>query len=107
MKTAHSSPNRKTHTRKHPRQIDTRWFQQQLKDREIRQWQIAKYLHLDPAAVSLMFRGKRKMTLEEANGIASNLSVPIEEVLEHAGIPDVSDVGGGEQLPVIFWADET
>lgn len=56
--------------------------------------QLAKRIELEPSAVSLMLRGMRKMTLEEANKIASLLGVQVTEVLRQAGVPVSDDVRG-------------
>ena len=42
-------------------------------------------MNLDPAAVSLMLRGKRKMSASEAGEIAKLLGVAVDEVLMRAG----------------------
>jgi hypothetical protein len=49
-------------------------------------------LALDAAAVSLMLRGKRKMTPHEAHQISMILGVPILEVMRRAGIDVTDDV---------------
>lgn len=51
---------------------------------------LAKQLGLDPAAVTLMLRGDRRMTTEETQKIASLLGVPVTEVIRRAGV-DVRD----------------
>lgn len=56
--------------------------------------QLAKKIELDPSALSLTFRGKRKMTLEEANQIANLLGVQVTEILRQAGVPVSEDVQG-------------
>lgn len=66
--------------------VDTRWFQNQLADRHISQRKLAKLLDLDPAAVSLMFRGRRKMSAAEAAEVSRVLNVDVDEVLRRAGI---------------------
>ena len=48
---------------------------------------------LDPAAVSLMLRGKRKMSAAEAAEIARLLNVSVEEVLLHAGSAPTVPIG--------------
>ena len=65
--------------------VDTRWFQNLLADKRLSQRQLAKRLGLDPAAVSLMLRGKRKMSVTEASELARFLGVEMDEVLLHAG----------------------
>ena len=66
-------------------QIDNRWFIGRLADKQISQRKLAKHLGLDPAAVSLMLRGKRKMSASEAADIARLLGVGTDEVLARAG----------------------
>ena len=65
--------------------VDTRWFQNRLADKRLSQRKLASHLHLDPAAVSLMIRGKRKISAAEAAEIARLLGVTVEEVLMRAG----------------------
>lgn len=72
--------------------MNTEWFRQRLADRKLSQRQLAKHMGLDPAAVSLMLRGQRKMTTEEAHFIASTVGVPVTEVLRQAGIEVLDDV---------------
>lgn len=66
-------------------QIDTRWFQERLADKHLSQRKLAHFMDLDPAAMSLMIRGKRKMSAQEAAEIASFLGVTTDEVLARAG----------------------
>lgn len=54
-------------------------------DRRLSQRQLAKHLGLDPAAVSLMLRGKRKATAQEVAEIARMLGVGVDEVLSRLG----------------------
>lgn len=77
--------------------IHTQWFTDRLAERRMSQRQLAKLMGLDSAAVSLMLRGKRKMTVEEAAQIAVLLQSSTQEVLEAAGVV----VAGGKQVPVI------
>lgn len=69
------------------RPMNTRWFKRQLQDKHLSQRGLAKLLDLDPAAVSLMLRGQRRMTLKEAHRIAEILGVATTEVIREAGIP--------------------
>lgn len=78
--------------------ISTEWFQDRLRDRRLSQRQLAKMMGIDPAAVSLMFRGRRKMTVEEAAQIAVLLQSTTAEVMEAAGAP----VRGGELVPIRY-----
>lgn len=66
--------------------MNTRWFRDRLKGIELSQRGLAKLLDVDAAAVSYMLRGKRKMSLAEANRIAQILGVPASEVMRQAGI---------------------
>lgn len=66
--------------------FDTDWFRDKLADKQLSQRKLAKYLGLDSSAISLTFRGKRDMKLTEAAHIAQLLSVPVDEVLYHAGV---------------------
>lgn len=69
----------------HQQQIDTRWFKDRLADRRLSQRQLAKRMGLDPAAVSLMLRGMRKLSAAEAADLARQLGVSTDEVLARAG----------------------
>lgn len=70
-----------------PRPMNTKWFRGQLRDKDLSQRGLAKLLGIDPAAVSLMLRGQRRMTLQEAHRISEVLGVATAEVLREAGIP--------------------
>lgn len=88
--------------------VDTRWFRQRLAERRLSQRGLARQLGLDPAAVSLMFRGKRRMQMSEAADVARLLGVPIDEVLAHAGVR--APAGGpadlpDRSLPLVHWVD--
>lgn len=50
--------------------MNTEWFRQLLSTRKLSQRGLAKLMELDPAAVSLMLRGQRKMTNEEAHQVS-------------------------------------
>lgn len=90
---------------------DTRWFQGVLADHDISQRQLAMKLGIDPAAVSLMFRGKRKITMKEAAGMARILGVPLDDVVRHAGIapPELGEsvavIGRIEHKWEVFYGD--
>lgn len=94
--------------------INTHWFQNRLADRRLSQRGLAKKLGLDPAAVSLMFRGKRRMQMHEAADVAHLLGVTMNEVLEHAGIraPTNGHPTAPQHLdllersvPLVYWMD--
>ena len=67
-------------------QIDTRWFKDLLSDKRLSQRQLAKRMDMDPAAMSLMLRGLRKMSAAEAAEIARQLGVGVDDVMAHAGV---------------------
>lgn len=83
--------------------IDTAWFTDRLAQRRLSQRGLAKLMGLDPAAVSLMLRGKRKIILEEAAQLAVLLDVSVTEVLERAGLP----VHGEAKVPLIGYTTAT
>lgn len=66
--------------------IDTRWFTDRLAQRRMSQRGLAKLMGVDSSAISLMFRGKRKMTLEEAAQLAVLLDTTAQEILERSGV---------------------
>lgn len=71
---------------------NSQWFKQRLADRKLTLRGLAKHLNMDPGAMSLTLRGKRRMTTSEANQIGQLLGVPVTEVLRQAGIPVQDDV---------------
>jgi transcriptional regulator with XRE-family HTH domain len=83
--------------------IDTAWFTDRLAERRLSQRGLAKLMGIDPAAISLMFRGKRRMALEEAAQLAVLLDVSTTEVLERAGLP----VHGEARVPLIGYTTAT
>jgi hypothetical protein len=66
--------------------MNTAFFKTRLRDRQITQRKLASHLGLDPAAVTLLLRGERRMRPEEAQTIADLLKLPITEVLREAGM---------------------
>lgn len=94
-----TTPPRDT-DRKDPRpKVNTAYFHDLLKMREISLRTLAKKIALEPGALSLTFHGKRGMKLREAHEIATILGVPLKDVLRNAG---VENAGSGERtIPVI------
>lgn len=84
--------------------INTRWFKDRMADRQLTQRKVAKELDLDPAAVSLMLRGQRKIQIEEAPAMAELLGVPLADVLTAAGID--ADAGAKGAVAVVGWVDD-
>lgn len=66
--------------------VNTRWFQDQLADRHLSQRKLAKMMDLDPSAVSLMLRGMRVISADEAAELARILGVPLQDVLAQIGV---------------------
>jgi len=67
--------------------INTKWFIDRLKEKEMSMRQLAKRMNLDPSAVSNMLNGKRMMRTEEANKIANLLGLDVREVIKQSGVP--------------------
>lgn len=84
--------------------VNARWFLKHLEELKLSQRKFAKHLGLDPAAVTLMLKGKRKLQSSEAADIAKLFRVTVEEVLEAAGVkcPDQKSHG----VKVTGWVDE-
>jgi DNA-binding XRE family transcriptional regulator len=66
--------------------VNTRWFQDRVRDADMSQTKLAKLLGIDKSALSLMFNGKREMKMDEAVRIAEVLGLPIDDVMAHAGV---------------------
>lgn len=84
--------------------MNTDWFRQKLSERKLSQRGLARQMGLDPAAVSLMLRGQRKMTNEEALQISGFLGTKVTEVLRQAGIEVLDDV---RSVSVTGYIDDT
>lgn len=72
--------------------MNTTFFKDRLRDREITQRKLAQLLKLDPAAITLMLKGERRMQPKEAQTIAGLLGLPITQVLREAGVYVTEDV---------------
>lgn len=83
--------------------MNTQWFRDRLQDLQLSQRKLAKMLAIDPAAASLMLRGKRRMTSREAHQISTILGVPLNEVMRQAGIEVTEDM---KRCPVAAYVDE-
>lgn len=82
--------------------IDGRWFTSALADRRISQRQFAKLMGVDPASIHRLLTGKRPMRMDEATQIARLLSLPVADVLEHAGVRLQE---GQRMVPIIGYID--
>jgi hypothetical protein len=73
-------------------EMNKQWFVDRLRTIKLSQRQLAKQIGVDPASVSYMFSGKRRITMDEAQRIAGILLVPVTEVMRQAGIDVMDDV---------------
>jgi hypothetical protein len=85
-------PDVDNHAMGNPLTINKAWFKEQLSRIGMSQRQLAKRIHLDPAAISYLFAGKRGMSMDEAKAIAGELLLPVTEVMRQAGIDVLDDV---------------
>lgn len=85
--------------------VNKRWFQNAFTSRGITQRRVAKHLHLDPSAISLMLRGKRALKLDEAAELARLLALPVEDVMAQAGI-NTRTLESKGSLEIKGWVDE-
>lgn len=72
--------------------MNTQWFRARLQDFKLSQRKLAFMLGIDPAAASLLLRGRRRMTTREAHQISTILGVPLLEVMRQAGIDVTEDM---------------
>jgi transcriptional regulator with XRE-family HTH domain len=82
--------------------FDRLWFQNRLKSVEVSQRQLAKELGIDPASVTLTFKGDRELKIEEARKMSEVLKVSLNEVLRRAGVDVKDDV---HMTPVVGYMD--
>jgi hypothetical protein len=86
--------------------INTEWFHQQFERQESSLRSFARHAGMDPAVVSRMLSGQRRMKLEEAQEIANFLRVPLVEVLKHAGL-SIDDDGSPTRILLAATVNET
>lgn len=84
--------------------IDRRWFTAAMSDQRISQRKLAKLMGVDPASIHRLLSGKRPMRMDEATQISRLLSVPVSDVLEHAGM-NVKE--GQRSVPLVGYVDGT
>lgn len=65
--------------------MNTQWFQSRIKDIGKSQRGLALVLGIDPAQVTNLLKGRRRMQLPEAAAIAAFLNASVEDVLKQAG----------------------
>ena len=65
--------------------IDSEFFRLALKAAGISQNELAKALGIDKSSMSLVFSGKRHLTLKEAHILAIRLSLDLSVVVKRSG----------------------
>lgn len=85
--------------------MDKKWFMDRLADADKSQRALARALDRDPSSISLMFSGKRKMRMDEAEQIAAFIRQPVEAVLEKAGI-NLTSTREQRMVPLIGYIDQ-
>lgn len=82
----------------HP--TDEQFFRAALKSAKRSQRELAAFLELDPSAVTHLFKGRRRMQLDEARKISQFIEKPISEVLAAAGLKVRETKGDLGQDPI-------
>lgn len=82
-------------------EIDDQFFREALRTADKSQREMARFMGLDPAAITLMLQGRRAMQLSEAQQIAEFLGIAVEEVLRHAGLQLSGESGSGGAKPAV------
>lgn len=82
--------------------IDSAWFYEKLAEKGSSLREMARFMEIDPSAVSRMLNGERKMSAEEQDQISAFFGVGIEEVAAHRR----GEVAGfGEKKQAAYEAD--
>ncbi|MEO1024049.1 MAG: helix-turn-helix domain-containing protein [Pseudomonadota bacterium] len=68
--------------------MDDKWFKQKQKESGVTALDIAQRMGRDRSAVSHILNGKQRMSIEWAQAFADVLQVPVDVVLEKAGVYD-------------------
>lgn len=68
--------------------IDDKWFKSQQRRVGVTANDIAQHMGRDRTAVSHIYTGRQKMSLEWAKAFSDVLQVPLDEVLKRAGVAD-------------------
>jgi len=84
-----------------------RYFVNAIRDNQISQRQLAGKMGMDPSALNLALRGKRRLQLDEAARLSKLLSLPLDDVLYNAGVelPPEQGKGKGVSVPVTGYVD--
>jgi len=80
-------------------EIDDQFFRDALRATDKSQREMARFMGLDPAAITLMLQGRRAMQLSEAQQISEFLGIPVEDVLRHAGLQLSGESSGNAAKP--------
>jgi len=82
--------------------VNTELFRTMLQKQRMSQRKFAQAMGLDPSAVSLMFRGKRKMQFREAGRAAEILGVHLNDLSIAAGVNSMSRQESGTILETLL-----
>jgi transcriptional regulator with XRE-family HTH domain len=86
--------------------INEKWFRDRIEAVGLSQRKVAKALGINPSSISHMFKGNRKMPLEEAALWAELLKVTVEEILLNAGVKiSSSSKAFITQIEIDGWVD--
>jgi phage repressor protein C with HTH and peptisase S24 domain len=66
--------------------VNRRFFDKKLSDKGLSQRELAARMELDPAQITRVFQGKRKLTPTEIGKMADLLEVPTEVILRNIGV---------------------
>ncbi|MDY0884509.1 helix-turn-helix domain-containing protein [Dongia soli] len=78
--------------------INDQFFRDALQTAGKSQREMARFMELDPSAITLMFQGRRAMQLTEAQQIAHFLGLAVEDVLRNAGLELSQAAGTGNGI---------
>jgi len=83
--------------------FNSEWFKKQLAANGISLRELARKMELDASSVSLMLRGHRKMTMQEAKELSGHLGHKMSEIMRNAGIENTDDAA---RLLITMYVDE-
>ncbi|CAN7361335.1 helix-turn-helix domain-containing protein [Neorhizobium sp. LjRoot104] len=63
--------------------IDSAWFHEKLAEKGSSLRDMARFMELDPSAVSRMLSGERKMSADEQDQISAFLGIDLDEIAAH------------------------
>lgn len=72
---------------KEPINIDSDWFYKRIDAADMSLREVARKIDMDPTALSRTLRGQRRLQMGEVERLADVLSVTLDDVLSHAGVP--------------------